>query len=676
MQEVKSLSDFSESKDKLLHAYEDLKASGYVPVTRGDVRFSPENIDEYIANLSSEKFIVTVCGQIKVGKSTFLNDFIFASEVLPSADAPETAKLTEITYGEKPFFEAFYYSAEEWEDIKRQKFVRETGEEAGYYDEFIKPAVERLAAESGGEFSESAVISGVSRRSETFADIRDYVAVGGRYTPFVKYVRIEYPSPALSGIVLVDTPGTNDPNVVRKKVTEDWIGKSDAVVFIMYAGQALTSQDLKFVENYLLSVQPEKILVAVSKVDTVEHVKKPAEYVEKTFLKYENFRKIVEGGRVYSVAPIFSLYPKLLKKHESKEITLSPARLDEINFQLYDRGVAPEIVSGRGYMEEFCRALESHLVKARGGDALKSHVKKIETVFECNVNNLMDERKALEARIDAIGGNWKEVEKEAAQLLAMIGKVGETENEAVSKLAVNYQVFSSSLSDLFNEALAIGVKNDIFEIIAGRDPAALVSDLLWEARSAIENHLAVLLNKKVAAVVENFKNGIDEIRAYLRRQLLGLDLISETVFGVSFGAVSVEDLLRGNEKYLETALSDARLREAVKGGVLSTDAAAAKKKLCDIVSKILSGEDEFKSVIGKRKNDILREIKSKFAYIFEMAYNELYKKNRILMKVAKTSDRDAAEIERIKGLIAAVDEKIKAIGAKFRDIDPEFREGS
>jgi len=672
MAEVKTLRDFSEQKEIMLRAYEDLKVSGHVPVAHGEIKFSVENIDEYIANLNGEKFIVTTCGQIKVGKSTFLNDFIFGAEILPSADAPETAKLTEIVFSEKPYFEAFFYSAEEWERIKNSRFINENGVESAYYDIFIAHVVDKLKSDPGDTFSEDEILAKGSYRGDVFSEIREYVSVGGKFMPFVKYVRIGYPVEILKGIVLVDTPGTNDPNVIRKKITEDWIGKSDAVVFLMYAGQALTSQDIKFIENYLLPVQPEKILVAISKVDAVENVHKPREYVESLFSKHENFKKIIEGGKVYSIAPIFSLYPKLLKKHEKKEIVLTPEKLDEINFQLFDRGVDAEIISKKGFMEEFSKALENHLVKIRGENALRSHIKKIESIFECNVNNLLDERKALEAKIDAIGGSWKEVENETRQLWYIIDRINEAEGEVATRLSVDYAAFSNALNDLFYESINSGVKKDVSEIISKRDIDFLAANLLWEVKNSVDNYLSVLLNKKIIEVVENFKNAVDNIRTYLRKQVMSLNLISDTVFGAAFGAISVDDLFKDSEKYFESSLSEMKLRALIKNDMFSMDVNTSKKMFFDLVNKMLSNEDEFRSVIGKRKSDIMRGIRAKFSYIFEMIDNEIYKKNKILLKIAKTSEKDNLEIEKIKGMMAAVDEKIKAIEAKFRDINPEF----
>ena len=49
--------------------------------------------------LNNDVLTIGVIGQMKCGKSTFLNAFVFEDDVLPSATTPMTAALSVITYG-------------------------------------------------------------------------------------------------------------------------------------------------------------------------------------------------------------------------------------------------------------------------------------------------------------------------------------------------------------------------------------------------------------------------------------------------------------------------------------------------------------------------------------------------------------------------------------------------
>ena len=52
---------------------------------------------EIIDKINNDILTIGVIGQMKCGKSTFLNSFVFEDEVLPSATTPMTAALSVIT---------------------------------------------------------------------------------------------------------------------------------------------------------------------------------------------------------------------------------------------------------------------------------------------------------------------------------------------------------------------------------------------------------------------------------------------------------------------------------------------------------------------------------------------------------------------------------------------------
>ena len=59
---------------------------------------------------------IGIVGQVKAGKSSFLNSLFFDGEnILPKASTPMTAGLTIIEYAEKNSFEVEYFSDEDWQ---------------------------------------------------------------------------------------------------------------------------------------------------------------------------------------------------------------------------------------------------------------------------------------------------------------------------------------------------------------------------------------------------------------------------------------------------------------------------------------------------------------------------------------------------------------------------------
>ena len=79
-----------------------------------------ERQQEIIDKLEKDTLTIGVIGQMKCGKSTFLNSFVFEDDILPAATTPMTAALSVITYGEEKKIVAEFYTADEWEEQKLQ----------------------------------------------------------------------------------------------------------------------------------------------------------------------------------------------------------------------------------------------------------------------------------------------------------------------------------------------------------------------------------------------------------------------------------------------------------------------------------------------------------------------------------------------------------------------------
>lgn len=74
--------------------------------------------NEIISKINEDILTIGVIGQMKCGKSTFLNSFLFGEQLLPAATTPMTAALSVITYGDKKSIEVEFYSVDEWEELK------------------------------------------------------------------------------------------------------------------------------------------------------------------------------------------------------------------------------------------------------------------------------------------------------------------------------------------------------------------------------------------------------------------------------------------------------------------------------------------------------------------------------------------------------------------------------
>lgn len=198
--------------------------------------------EEIINKINNDVLTIGVIGQMKCGKSTFLNAFVFEDDVLPSATTPMTAALSVITYGEQKKIVAEFYTLDEWEEQKMQA--------SRSLDEVSKDSIEHSKIQAAKDLMKSAeklggnVASYLGKTQEdSFENLIEYVGADGKYVSITKSVKIFYPKEYLKGVEVVDTPGFNDPIVSREERTKDFLQKADVVVLMLYANRAFDTTD-------------------------------------------------------------------------------------------------------------------------------------------------------------------------------------------------------------------------------------------------------------------------------------------------------------------------------------------------------------------------------------------------------------------------------------------------
>lgn len=225
-----------------------------------------EEYKEYLHKIENDRLTIGVIGQMKCGKSTFLNALIFGDEILPAATTPMTASLSVITYGAEKSLEAEFYTRDEWADLQMtasrslEEVVGNTAEESK-----IKAAQELVnkAGKIGGNLN--ALLG--TKQKDKFENLIEYVGADGKYIAITKSVRLEYPLDYLKGVEIVDTPGFNDPIVSREERTKEFLKKADVVVMLLYAGRAFDATDKDIIFNLVRNVGIGKILIGVNKYD-------------------------------------------------------------------------------------------------------------------------------------------------------------------------------------------------------------------------------------------------------------------------------------------------------------------------------------------------------------------------------------------------------------------------
>jgi GTPase SAR1 family protein len=163
-------------------------------------------------NLQQGVFRLMVLGDMKRGKSTFLNALI-GENILPSDVNPCTALLTVLRYGTEKKVTVHFKDGKLPESIDfgafKTKYTIDPAE-AKKLEESNKPAF-----------------------------------------PDVDYAVVEYPLELLSkGIEIIDSPGLNDTEA-RNELSLGYLNNCHAVLFVLSASQPCTLGERRYLENYI-----------------------------------------------------------------------------------------------------------------------------------------------------------------------------------------------------------------------------------------------------------------------------------------------------------------------------------------------------------------------------------------------------------------------------------------
>ncbi len=216
----------------------------------------------------NRKLNIGVVGQVKAGKSSFLNTLLFeGKEILPKASTPKTATLTKMEYSEENIIQIEYYSPDEW-------CVLEDNAVVDLDDEIYTSAREIVdMVKRNGVNPHSYLEKGFERvKFDTYEDLisslNDYVGEDGKFTPIVKAVTLYLNKEEFKGLSIVDTPGLNDPIASRTIRTKEFMEVCDVVFFLSQSGSFLDKSDWILLSSQLPQKGVKKLVLIASKYDS------------------------------------------------------------------------------------------------------------------------------------------------------------------------------------------------------------------------------------------------------------------------------------------------------------------------------------------------------------------------------------------------------------------------
>lgn len=213
------------------------------------------------------KLNIGIIGQVKAGKSSFLNTMIFNGEdVLPRASTPKTATLTKIEYSEENSIEISYYSQKEWQEIEERARVNSELDEYRVAREILSLA-QKNSIDIDTYLKKGTEIITFSNEKDLMRELNEYVGENGKITALVKYVTLKINSEALKDISIVDTPGMNDPIASRTDKTKQFMEVCDVVFFLSRGSNFLDQTDMHLLTAQLPQKGVNRLVLISSRYD-------------------------------------------------------------------------------------------------------------------------------------------------------------------------------------------------------------------------------------------------------------------------------------------------------------------------------------------------------------------------------------------------------------------------
>ncbi|MCB1509850.1 MAG: dynamin family protein [Hyphomicrobiaceae bacterium] len=250
-------------------------------------------VDETAHYLSRMSCKIAIIGQVKAGKSTFINALIRRPGLLPAHVNPWTSAVTRLHFGtsetKSDVAARFaFFSNDEWRQlIHGGGHIRELTKrlvpdfEVELLQHYVDAMRERSERRLGDRLS--FVLGTEHEFQELTPDILErYVCTGLEdlaaptndqsviYSDVVKQADLFFPAQEFDfPTVLIDTPGTNDPFLVRDEITRRALELADVYVVMLTARQTLSVSDLALL-RMLRGLNQQRIAIFINRIDELD----------------------------------------------------------------------------------------------------------------------------------------------------------------------------------------------------------------------------------------------------------------------------------------------------------------------------------------------------------------------------------------------------------------------
>ena len=234
------------------------------------------------------EYRVAVVGRFKAGKSFFVNELL-GRKLAGEETNPETAAVTTFRHGQRVQARVHFLPLEQWSELKRlhaenpkdpdvQRLAnwsrfpsRKPDDDAKeHFDESKLAVLETEFIVPGGRFEDLALDdpSDTKKASSFRKALKQYTTGTRPHHCLVERIEISAPSPLLEqGVLLIDTPGLDDPERFRVNLTQDVVKDVDAVLFLTKSGASYGQTEKDFILSLLRRGSIKQLVFVVTQID-------------------------------------------------------------------------------------------------------------------------------------------------------------------------------------------------------------------------------------------------------------------------------------------------------------------------------------------------------------------------------------------------------------------------
>jgi Dynamin family len=248
-------------------------------------------LSDLILGLRKQVCTIAVVGQMNAGKSRLINVLIEDPSLLPSHINPWTTVVTKLHFGVpgRPSAGASFefFSSQEWEWLSTGGQIRritqnvipdfDWGALAGFVKKIKDKAEKRhgpkFPALLGSNHSYPQIVPGLLARYVAAGPEgakADQINSAGEYSDLTKAANVYFDlGPFNFPTIVLDTPGVNDPFLIRDEITRQSLREADVCIIVVTAKQPLCEADLTLL-RLLKGLDKNNLILFVNKLDEVE----------------------------------------------------------------------------------------------------------------------------------------------------------------------------------------------------------------------------------------------------------------------------------------------------------------------------------------------------------------------------------------------------------------------